>query len=438
MENNVIQSLDLADLYHTDAEISQQTMMAATTSDPSSTSWDWTSLHCPCAASCSHHRERETTMTYRMSKGGFPLEIMNQLKRSGFVHERQSGLEAAMLYTECGPPYEDSMVPAELCLGHSRPPEDCAPFVDVGSQHITSRGKESFSNGSTDTPRDLWGANRPSQGPETSQRQEHSTSLQRPPAQFEGYSSIPSGPASDLFDKRSVTPPQNFPSPDVCLGEVPGPLTSPLYPERDLSVDLLSSEARPIGPIRVTPISGSKLLVGAPTEQCPSHAYPPRPGTGYVPLRCHGGAMTDAVTAPAHAGITSPCLDAQVMPTARSSSLYSSLDDSYVSFYPSRPPTNAPPQVDSTRSRRCTSTPTLLAEGLDELTNKECVYDSHMNLVEPRKRRPFSPSEKEKTRTIRAKGACEICRKSKRRVTMLLSMLHCRANLGRVPYLVFD
>lgn len=432
MDTYTIHTVELDPLgsYHADTEGCQQAILAADTPYPSSTPGCWKHLQSPCAGSSSHHRRWPLFMIYQVAEDGLTFAELDQFKRWTSLYERQSGHEPAVSYTERNfPTHGGSTVQPELCSGDFRLPENFAPPLDVWGRVPTCNGKEVFSGDLSNTHKDLAVSTAPSQASETSLTPLNST-FQRPSPRIQEHSPNRSGPLPELLDKCSVAPSQNFSLPDVCLEDIFGPLTSLVYPGMDLSVDLLSSEIRPIGPASVTPISSSTGLVGAPSEQCPSQAYPPRQGTGYVPLRFNGGPMTDVITASAHTWIASPSLNVQMLSSGRSPRSCSNFDESWASCTPGESSTNATPSVDSTGSRRRSSAPNLSAESLRHTTNAECVYDSRMNLVEPRKRRPFSASEREETKTIRAKGACKPCRRSKRRVTMSRLMRNCRAEIG--------
>jgi len=413
MDSNAVEPtlLDPLDLYHTDTGVGQQALWSPDTPDSPFTSgcWDF------------HRRRRATIATYQVSEYLTPTEELNQSRLFGLCQQSQSRHEPVMSYAECSnDTQEGSLVPSELFFGDPRLPEEITPSVGVWRYLSTCGGKEVFDGGPRNTHEDVRVAAGPSRATETYSTPEYTSILQRPPAQSQGFLFNPSEPTLDSFEERSVDPPQNFLSPDVCVEGSLGPLTSPVYPGWELSVDLLNSEVRPIGSTSFIRISSSTGLVGAPTEQCPSQAYPPGQGTGYVSLRCKGGPMTDVITASAHPRIASSSLNVRTLPSVQASRIYRSFDDPCVSGFLHGSSEYLTPSVHSTRSRRRASTPDLSTHDFHDTTNKEFVFDSQMNLVEPRKRRAFSATEREETRKVRVKGVCGPCKKSKRRVLMFL------------------
>lgn len=432
MDSNTVEPTlwDPLDLYHTDTGVGQQALWSPDTPDSPFTSGCWDCPHCLGAGPPFHHRRRATIATYQVPEYLSPTEELNQSRLFGLRHQSESRHEPVMSYAECSnDTQEGSLVPSKLFLGDPRLPEETTPSVGVWRYLSTCGGKEVFDGGLRKSREDVRVAPGPSRATETYPTPGYTSILQRPPAQSQGFSFSPSEPALDSFDGRSVDPSQNFLSPDVCVEGNLGPLTNPLYPGRELSVDLLNSEVRPIGSTSVMQTASSTGLVGAPPEQCPSHAYPPRQGAGYVSLRCNGGPMTDVITASAHPRIASSSFNVQTLPSVQSSRIYSSFDDPCVSGFIHGSSEHLTPSVHWTRSRRRASTPHLSADGFHDTTNKECVYDARMNPVEPRKRRPFSATEREETRKIRDKGVCGPCKKSKRRVLMFLySMLSLMLN----------
>lgn len=418
MDSNAVTSglWDPSDLSHTKVGVGQQAVWGAEVSAPLSTSESW---YCPpsqCVGISVDHRQRATIGTYQAPEYPLPTENLDQSSLVGLRHQSQSRHEPVMSYTDCSNAFcEVSVVPSGFFLGHSPPPE--------GVNLSTCGGRELFSAGLRNTHQDVRVPASPSLEEVTFSIPEYYGVMQRPPAQFLGYALSPTGPGVEMLGRRSVGSSQDFLSPDVCAERSLGPLDNHNCPGTELPVDLLRSKVRPLGSTSVIPTSNSTGLVGAPTEQCPSRAYPPRQGTGYVPLRFSGGPMTDAITTSARSRIASPSLDEQTLSSVPSSKLCRSFDDSWIFRSSGESLTNVTPLLDPTLSRRHASTPNLSAEGLNDSAAQECVFDSRMNLVQPRKRRPFSASEREETRTVRVKGACGACRKSKRRVTMLCSMM---------------
>ena len=420
MDSDAVQTaqMDPSDPYQADCGGWQQAVLAAGILHPFSTPGCWKRRPGPPAGTSCPHQRWTADMMCRFSDDPLTFRGLDQSKRlkAKTLQERQSTYGQAISYPECGPVCGGFLVPPQLCAGNSRPSEEIALTVDVLSPLSTCGGEEMFSDDQTKSHKNIPLAIVPSHGLERSL----TTSPQSLLAPFRGYSCNESGLAPSLCDQRSVAPSQNFLSPDVCYEDTPRPHTCPVYLGRELSVGLLSSEVRPIGFSSATPISSSTGLVGGPTERWPSHAYSPRAGTGYVPLRYNEGSMTDAVPASARPRIVSPSSKVQILPAAQNSRSYNSFNDTWDSVFPGRTSPNSPPSSGSIRSRRCASTPTLAVDSLHG------VYDSRMNLVEPRKRRQFSASEREETRRVRVKGACDLCKRKKRRVNILLFV-------GRLP-----
>jgi len=414
--------LDPSNPHHTDIGNDQQAFLGADALDPSSTSGFGVRMHSP-GAGYSSQSSPWVIGVFQVPEYGLTATELDQFRRIDSLNGRQRTHEPTMSYTECNdPPNQGFMVPSEPFLGEFRPPEELAPFMDDWSHLLTGGGKEVFIDGMSNTHKDVRLTTGPNPYTETFLIPDYSSVPQKPPAQLEGYPSRPSGPALDLVEKPSMAPSHEVFSPGVCSEDIHRPLTSSLFPGRELSVDLLSSAVGHIGPASVTATS---TLVGAPTEQCPSHAYPPKQGTGYVPLCFNGGPMTDAITASAPPRIALPTSKVQNLPSVRATRLFSSIDDPWVSRSPRRLPANSTPSFHSTRFLRRASTPDLSVDNLHDTANKECVYDIRMNLVEPRKRRALSAIEREETRKIRRKGVCGPCQKRKRRVlTVLCSMLN--------------
>lgn len=205
---------------------------------------------------------------------------------------------------------------------------------------------------------------------------------------------------------------------DVGSDGAPWYQESSTSPGNNMEVFTLNPEVNTVGHARPLPEPRPNALVRLRTERRPSHAYPPRQGTGYDPSRCNGCRMTDYIIASAPVRSTYHTSDASSLSNFQNYGSHTDFGASGLACSPSRSSAPASLPLDSMFSSRRASTSALPSTISDLPGNLECTWDSSMNRIEPRKRRPFSATERAETRTVRAKGACRKCKKSKRRVNL--------------------
>ena len=219
-----------------------------------------------------------------------------------------------------------------------------------------------------------------------------------------------------LIGRSSVSPSQNPTLLDVGSTGIPWPHGSPGGVS---SLYILNSGVESIGSVHPPPLSSPGGLDRTRTEYRPSHAYPPRHGTEYVLLHCDTGQLTDATVASAPEDPTSPSLDVMSPSPARSGSCCHGSEGSEVSSSSRSPLGVLSTPLETTIFARSGSNPTHSGDNSDQACNRECVWDFRMQSIEPRKRRQSSATEKAETNAMRVRGACEKCRRAKRKVPML-------------------
>lgn len=421
--------LDTTDPYHANNVIGEASTSEGDTSDPYTTYGYWKYLLTPYAGSSIHHSTAEQwpkRMTARGPEDGTETGIWYSPGQTESLHEYQTRHESAMSCVEhSSPAYQGSLVPFTSPEERLWLPKGSGPSPKVCPKEPLLRGKEGLHDELASSPDCISVAIGPRKDPGTVSGQGYSSVLESPwPSSEEDLLKSPEHVLIQ-FGETSPAAAKTPSSIDVGSEGVHWHHDRPTRPGGNLSVDSLSPGVKSVGSATAMPIFNPRDLVGAQTEHRPSHAYPRRQGTVYVPPRRKGGPMTDTITASAPVTGASPAWNVPSLSSAQSCRSYTSFDDSGFACSLSSSSTHASPPLESTVSSRRASTSALPEEDSDVPGYLECVWDSCMNLVEPRKRRQFSATERAETRTVRANGACERCRKSKRRVMLLCATLYC-------------